>query len=144
MSVKLSKIKKVCLRDKQVRIYTANTPQNMVMQWLGVDQALYPVEGVRLTMDMLAVIWELGARQRAELDVQEMTILDAVENGLLDDDAAVVLQESAGMVDMAGMVLVYTDGQLSGVVRMVDQKSAAIAQSTLRVLADRDIEGGRA
>lgn len=191
MSVKLSKIKKVCLRDKQVRIYTANAPQNMVMQWLGVDQALYPVEGVRLTMDMLAVIWELGARQREELDVQEMTILDAVENGLLDDDAAVVLQESAGMVDMeamesirmarvfdctalkigdrkmtlvqdsycapcwygatkyevlprTGMVLVYTDGQLSGVVRMVDQKSAAVAQSTLRVLADRDIEGGRA
>ena len=91
MGVKLSKIKKVCMRDKQVRLYTANAPQNMVMQWLGVDQALYPVEGVRLSMDMLAVIWKLGAKQRAELDVQEMTILDAVENGLLDDDAAQLL-----------------------------------------------------
>ena len=41
-----------------------------------------------------------------------------------------------------GMVLVYTDGQLSGAVRMVDQKSAAVAQAMLRALADREVEGG--
>lgn len=188
MGVKLSKIKKVCMRDGQVRLYTANAPQNMVMQWLGVDQALYPVEGIRLTMDMLGAIWELGAKKRDELDVQEMSVMDAVEGGLLDDDTAVLLQESAGMVDMAAMesirmarifdcaalkigekkmtlvqdcycapcwygetkyevaqhagrVLVYTDGQLSGVIRMVDQKSAAVAEATLRTLAEREIAG---
>lgn len=189
MGVKLSKIKRLCLNRGQIRLYTADRPQNMIMQWLGIDGALYPVEGVTLTMDLLAVVWELSASVRGNLDVQEMSIGDAVENGLLGSEDAAILQCAAGMVDMAAMerirlgrvfdhvalalgedgmmlvpesvcapcwwgdtayeitrgettqVLVYTDGQLSGVVRPADEKAAAVAEATLKTLARKTCIG---
>lgn len=183
MGVKLSKIKRVCLQANQVRLYTVEAPSNMVLQWLGVDGALYPVEGVHLTMDMLAVIWELTAKKRDELEVQEMTLQTAVDTGLMKEADAEILRTAPALVDVSAMeyigiarifdhaalrldedrmvlvedgrcrpcwygstryeivrgagirVLVYTDGQLSGVITPADSGSAAVAQKTIKALA---------
>lgn len=190
MGVKLSKIKRVCTREQQVRLYTVRDNQNMIWQWLGVNDALYPVEGVKLTLNMLCMIWELGDSASKTWDMLEMDLEDAVQSGLVDPEDAENLRHTPAMVDKATIpnirmarvfdaqairlesgrmtllpdsrcapcwygpveymliredrltVAAYTDGVLSGIIRPVGYKVAAVANATLKALAACECVGG--
>lgn len=59
--MKLSKIKRVCVDAGQLRVVdTIGNSNNLVMQWVGTKEALYPVEGVTVNEEMLQVLWELS------------------------------------------------------------------------------------
>lgn len=59
--MKLSKIKKVCTEALQLRVVdTIGNSNNLVMQWVETQDALYPVEGLRVDEEMLQVLWELS------------------------------------------------------------------------------------
>lgn len=59
--MKLSKIKRVCTDALQLRVVdTIGNSNNLVMQWVGTQEALYPVEGVTVNEEMLQVLWELS------------------------------------------------------------------------------------
>lgn len=101
--MKLSKIKSVCKACKQIRMLTADDfVDNMVVQWLGVDGALYPVTGTLLNLPTLGAVWELGDRL-LEMDAAEGRYSDMVERGLLDQWDAEALRRVPMQVDAGGV-----------------------------------------
>ena len=62
--MKLSKVKKVCTDAQQLRVVaTLGEGNNLVSQWVGTQDALYPVEGLTVSEEMLQVLWELSPAQ---------------------------------------------------------------------------------
>lgn len=129
MGVKLSKIKKVCMADGQIRLYNVDSPENMILQWLGVDGAMYPVEGVRLTLDMLAVIWEMDAAKIKGMDAVEMDLEDAVNASLVDPMDAECMRITPAWVDMESVPDIC-------MARVFDTQAIKLESGRMTLLAD--------
>lgn len=97
--MRLSKVKKVCMDAGQIRILTADNSCNMVVQWIGTDAALYPVEGLVLDLKTLLAIWEIDSKKAGEIDMAEGSYADMVDRGLLTEADARLLRMVAGSID---------------------------------------------
>lgn len=117
--MRLSKIKSVCRACKQIRLLTADeVVDNMVVQWIGVDSALYPVTGTLLNLPTLGAVWELGDRLE-DFDAAEGRYTDMVERGLLEPWDAEVLRRVPLQVDAASMPEIQM-GEINGYLGMAD------------------------
>lgn len=99
--MKLSRIKKLCMNEKTIRLYSVQAPSNAVMQWLGTDKALYAVEGGMLTLAMLKQLWEISPEKETKFDLADDTLEGAVERKLLAADDIVYLSAIPAMIDTA-------------------------------------------
>lgn len=97
--MKLNRIKKICMDEKTIRLYSVEATANAVMQWLGTDRALYAVEGGMLTMAMLKMLWEITPDKEKKIDMVEDTLEGAVERKLLEADDVVCLSAIPAMTD---------------------------------------------
>lgn len=97
--MKLSRIKKACMDEGVIRLYSVEAPGNAVFQWLGTDGALYAVEGCELTLTTLMAIWEIDSKKAANMDMVEDTLRGAVERRLLTDRDADILAGAPAMID---------------------------------------------
>lgn len=110
--MKLSKIKKVCTDALQLRVVdTCGHGNNMVHQWVGTQEALYPVEGMTLSEEMLKVLWELSDKQVAAIEEAPVYhdpefLLDLP--GLIDKDNAERI--TLGQVADYGALMYGEDG----------------------------------
>ena len=67
--MKLSKVKKVCTDAGQMCVVnTTGAGNNLVQQWVGTQDALYPLRDVMVTEGMLKMLWELSPVQIAAME----------------------------------------------------------------------------
>lgn len=111
--MKLGKIKQVCKAARQVLILTADrTVDNAVVQWIGTAGALYPVTGLELTLQMLAVLWEIDLT-KGDWEAAEGTMSDMVDRGLLAPEDEQLLRTLPASVDTTSMPLLGL-GEVNG------------------------------
>lgn len=98
--MKLSRIKKACMDEGVIRLYSVEKTGNAIFQWLGTNEALYAVEGCELTLTTLQAIWEIDSKKAANLDMVEDTLRGAVERRLLTDRDVHILTGAPALIDM--------------------------------------------
>lgn len=86
--MKLSKVKKVCTDAGQLGVINVGGPgNNLVQQWVGTQEAIYPLDGITVTEEMLQRLWELSPAQIAKM----------AESPVMHDRK--LLNELPGMID---------------------------------------------
>lgn len=85
--MKLSKVKKICTDAGQLCVMDAPGRNNLVCQWVGTQDAMYPVEGLRVDKEMLVKLWECSPKQAASFE--ECAVVH-------DED---LLKDLPGMID---------------------------------------------
>lgn len=58
--MKLSKVKRACCQARQLGLIDTGTGNNMAVQWVGTDAAMYPLQGMQVFRRQLEKLWELG------------------------------------------------------------------------------------
>lgn len=116
----LSRIKKLCLNENKCLIVTDRHGG----QWIGVEEALFPVIGLKVDEKSLRVIWQLSDKQAGEMAFERREDLE----GFLD--AGMVLDEAqAQMISGAvinGIIFFGAEGD-GGRVLMVKEELLAPA-----------------
>lgn len=116
--MKLSKVKKICTDAGQLCVMDAPGKNNLVYQWVGTQDAMYPVEGLHVDREMLVKLWECSPKQAAAFE--ECPVLHDAEllqglPGMIDTDKVnhLGLCEVMGKVAMkCGDGVIFIDPEL--------------------------------
>lgn len=58
--MKLSKVKKVCTSKRQLEVVNTTGANNLITQWVGTGEAMYPLRDMQVTREQLQKLWELS------------------------------------------------------------------------------------
>lgn len=58
--MKLGKVKKICMAAEQLCVLDLGYTENMVLQWIGTAEAMYPMRMLQLSREQLQQVWELS------------------------------------------------------------------------------------
>jgi len=58
--MKLGKVKKICMAAEQLCVLDLGYTENMVLQWIGTAEAMYPMRTLQLSREQLQQVWELS------------------------------------------------------------------------------------
>lgn len=58
--MKLGKVKKICMAAEQLCVLDLPYTNNMVLQWIGTAEAMYPLRTLQLSREQLQQVWELS------------------------------------------------------------------------------------
>lgn len=88
--MKLSKVKRICVAAGQLCVIPTEEPVNMAQQWVGTEEAMYPMYDVAVSRRALQSLWELSTATVQAMD--EDPVMHDVQ----------VLDATPGQIDTAG------------------------------------------
>lgn len=117
--MKLSKVKKVCTDAGQLGVINVGGPSNnLVQQWVGTQEAIYPLDGITVTEEMLQRLWELSPTQIAKMAESPVALDAELMNelpGMIDKNTVeyISLGEVLGMLALkCGEGVIFVDQAL--------------------------------
>lgn len=71
--MKLGKVKKICTAAEQLCVLDLPYTENMVLQWVGTADAMYPMRQLQLSREQLQQVWELGEGMVNAMEMHPVT-----------------------------------------------------------------------
>lgn len=90
--MKLGKVKKICSAAEQLCVLDLEHTDNMVLQWVGTAEAMYPMRTLQLSREQLQQVWELsdGMVQAMEMNpvTHETELFESVPGQMTMEETA--------------------------------------------------------
>ena len=71
--MKLGKVKKICTAAEQLCVLDLDYTENLVLQWVGTHEAMYPMRTLQLSREQLQQVWELSEGMVTEMEQHPVT-----------------------------------------------------------------------